>query len=120
MDLARLMRILTVNAGSSTLKLRLVAPDDQIEASLDLDPWDGSVDAAVLGEWLHGLDSVDATGHRVVHGGVRFTTAVPIDDETSPRRLRPATRPRPSRRTWTRSTVSGRRCSRVRRFVACC
>jgi len=34
-----------------------------------------------LGEWLHGLDSVDATGHRVVHGGVRFTTAVPIDDE---------------------------------------
>ena len=78
--MARLMRVLAVNAGSSTLKLRLVTSDDQIEATFDLDPWDGSTDANGLSEWLHGLTDVDAVGHRVVHGGDLFTSAVRIDD----------------------------------------
>lgn len=75
------MRVLAVNAGSSTLKLRLVGPDDEVEATLDLDPWDGSVDADGLPEWLQGLTRVDALGHRVVHGGDHFSTATLIDDE---------------------------------------
>ena len=35
-------------------------------------------------DWLRskpGLDSIDAVGHRVVHGGDRFTSSVLIDDE---------------------------------------
>ena len=75
------MRVLTVNTGSSTLKLRLVTPDNKIEATLDLDPWDGSIEARELSAWLHGLTDVDAVGYRVVHGGNRFTSAVRIDDE---------------------------------------
>jgi len=78
---ARLMRVLAVNAGSSTLKLRLVGPDDQVEATRDLDPWDGTAQSDGLTAWLHGLAGVDAVGHRVVHGGDRFSGAVRIDDE---------------------------------------
>ena len=78
--MARLMRVLAVNAGSSTLKLRLVTSHNQIEATFDLDPWDGSAEANETSEWLHGLTDVDAVGHRIVHGGDRFTSAVRIDD----------------------------------------
>ncbi len=73
------MRVLAVNAGSSTLKLRLVNTDDTVEETLDLDPWDGSVEPDGLAEWLRGLASVDAVGHRVVHGGDRFPNAIRID-----------------------------------------
>lgn len=79
--MAGLMRVLAVNAGSSTLKLRLVTTDDQIETTFDLDPWDGSAEANGLSEWLHGLTNVEVVGHRVVHGGDRFTAAVRIDAE---------------------------------------
>lgn len=78
--MGRLMRVLAVNAGSSTLKLRLVTPDDKIEAAFDLDPWDGSAEPNGVSEWLNGLTDVDAVGHRVVHGGDRFMRAVRIDD----------------------------------------
>ncbi len=75
------MRVLTVNAGSSTLKLRVIDPDDEVEASLDVDPWDGSAQPEALPAWLEDLGDVDAVGHRVVHGGDHFSTAVRIDDE---------------------------------------
>ena len=75
------MRVLTVNAGSSTLKLRLVTADDEVEAALDLDPWDGTIDAPELETWLHNLTNVDAVGHRVVHGGDRFTSAVLVGQD---------------------------------------
>ncbi len=73
------MRVLAVNAGSTTLKLRLLAADDEVESSLDLDPWDGSLDGGPLAEWLDDLGGVDAVGHRVVHGGDRFAGPVRID-----------------------------------------
>jgi acetate kinase len=72
-------RILVVNAGSSSLKLRVLGPSDDITAALDLDPWDGRADHDELGQFLRGLSGVDAVGHRVVHGG-RFTGATVIDD----------------------------------------
>ena len=75
------MRVLAVNAGSSTLKLRLVTSDDEIEATFDLDPWDGSTETNGVSDWLRNITDVDAIGHRVVHGGDRFTSAVRIDDE---------------------------------------
>jgi acetate kinase len=75
-------RVLVVNAGSSSLKLRVLGPADEITASLDLDQWDGSADHPELGKFLGGLSGVDAVAHRVVHGGGRFTGATVIDDET--------------------------------------
>jgi acetate kinase len=66
------MRILTVNAGSSSLKLRLL-DDDDLARSADL-PADGDV-AAALRDW----PAPDAAGHRIVHGGTEFSAAVRID-----------------------------------------
>jgi acetate kinase len=68
------MRVLVVNAGSSSLKLSLLDGDATV-ASVSLDPADDV--AAALD--AHGLLDADAVGHRVVHGGTRFTEAVAID-----------------------------------------
>ena len=73
-------RILVVNAGSSSLKLRVLGPADEVTAVFDLDQWDGRPDHTELGEFLRGL-SVDAVGHRVVHGGSRLIAATVIDDK---------------------------------------
>lgn len=70
------MRVLVVNAGSSSLKLRLLGPGDELEAERDLAPDDHDALAAAAGE----LPRPDAIGHRVVHGGPRFREAVAIDD----------------------------------------
>jgi len=70
------VRVLVVNAGSSSLKLRLLGPGDELEAERDLAPDDHDALAAAAGE----LPRPDAIGHRVVHGGPRFREAVAIDD----------------------------------------
>jgi acetate kinase len=74
------MRVLVVNAGSSSLKLRLLDEAGALAGTADLpaiDPGDpGSDLAAAIG----GFDGVDAVGHRVVHGGTVFTGAVVVDD----------------------------------------
>ena len=75
-------RILVVNAGSSSLKLRELGPADEVTAAFDLDQWDGRPDHSELGEFLSGL-SVDAVGHRVLHGGGRFIAATVIDDKVT-------------------------------------
>ncbi|WP_158850884.1 acetate/propionate family kinase [Saccharothrix deserti] len=69
------MRVLIVNAGSSSLKLRLLAADDEVERTADVEP-----DAAQLGDVLEDWPKPDAVGHRVVHGGTRFTDPVVVDD----------------------------------------
>jgi acetate kinase len=71
------VRVLVVNAGSSSLKLRLLGPGDELEAEHDLVP----DDHAALEAALAGLTAPDAVGHRVVHGGARFRDAVLVDDE---------------------------------------
>jgi acetate kinase len=65
------MRVLVVNAGSSSLKLRVVDGDDVVVASRNL-----AADAELA---IAGLPAVDAVGHRVVHGGVEFRGPVLID-----------------------------------------
>jgi acetate kinase len=77
---AQAARVLVVNAGSSSLKLRVLGPSDEITAGLDLDQWDGRADHGELGQFLGGLSGVDVVGHRVVHGGSRFSGATVIDD----------------------------------------
>ena len=73
------MRILVVNAGSSSLKLRVLDDRDEVVASTDLPAPRGRADAALAAEAIRGFGSVDAVGHRVVHGGTRFLEPVLID-----------------------------------------
>jgi len=73
--------VLVVNAGSSTLKLALLADgDDEPVAATTIDHWDGR-DAGAITSFVAEHD-VRAVGHRVVHGGTRFTDAVVLDDAT--------------------------------------
>ena len=72
--------VLVVNAGSSSLKLRVLDQADAVTASADLSGWNGSPDDAGLRRFLDGLTGIGAAGHRVVHGGHRFTAATLIDD----------------------------------------
>jgi acetate kinase len=71
--------VIVINAGSSSLKLSLLGPQDAIEGALDLDHWDGAPDHPEIGRFLHAAEA-DAVGHRVVHGGSTFSQPVVIDD----------------------------------------
>ena len=73
------MRVLTVNAGSSSLKLRLLGPDDALVASSDLPAPGGSIDDSDVGELLAAWPRPDVVGHRIVHGGERFRAPVRVD-----------------------------------------
>jgi acetate kinase len=75
------MRILVVNAGSSTLKLRVIEADDSASESDDLPAGESSR----LSDALERYGRVDAIGHRIVHGGTSFTGPVVIDDEVMER-----------------------------------
>jgi acetate kinase len=72
------VRVLTVNAGSSSLKLRLLDEDDSIVASRDLPALDGDGERDLLYA-IGDTAGIDGVGHRVVHGGTRFTTSVELD-----------------------------------------
>lgn len=76
-------RILVVNAGSSSLKLRVLGPADEVLASADLPALRGkvSVDAEALSGTLDGFGPVDAVGHRVVHGGTLYRGPVLVTGE---------------------------------------
>ena len=74
------MRVLVVNAGSSSLKLRLLGADDALRMERDLPVVDGRADPQALAGSLAG-EMPDAIGHRIVHGGERYRGAVRIDAE---------------------------------------
>ena len=74
------MQVLVLNAGSSSLKLRLLAPDDSVVAERGVEHWD-EADSDDLAGRLADIGAVDAIGHRVVHGGADLTTPVLIDDD---------------------------------------
>ncbi len=57
------MRILTVNTGSSSVKLRVLDQHDEVLVGRDSTPEDVESDVGDL------LEQADAVGHRVVHGG---------------------------------------------------
>lgn len=76
------MRVLVVNAGSSSLKLSLIGAGDTTIAERELPAPQASVDPAQLRSALdHGLGQADAVGHRIVHGGERFRQAALITPE---------------------------------------
>ncbi len=74
-------RILVVNAGSSSLKLRVLDPDDAVVASADLPAPRGTEDAPAVDEAVRSFGVVDAVGHRIVHGGTAFLGPVRLDDK---------------------------------------
>ena len=104
------MSVLVVNAGSSSLKYRLVGDGDRAWASGQVERIGGDADGEALHRHgdheattrlpvpdhaaaframldafaAHGPDldaaGVRAVGHRVVHGGTRFTAPVVVDD----------------------------------------
>jgi acetate kinase len=72
------VRVLTVNAGSSSLKLALVDDgeryaDEEIAARAD------EFDSERLARFA--ADGFDCSSHRLVHGGPRFTEATVVDDD---------------------------------------
>ena len=70
------MRVLVVNAGSSSLKLRLLGSDDAVLGERDLTA--SPPEAEVL-RVVRELGEADAVGHRIVHGGRRYLGPVLID-----------------------------------------
>ncbi|SBW27511.1 hypothetical protein FDG2_5340 [Candidatus Protofrankia californiensis] len=80
-----------VNAGSSSLKLRLLGPGDILLAAVDLRAREGRPDpvevtAAITD--LARLGELGAVGHRIVRGGTAFTDPVVVTDEVL-KELRP-------------------------------
>lgn len=73
------MRVLVVNAGSSSLKLSVVGPGEETVASESVPVRRGVWDAGALEEALGRFPSADAVGHRVVHGGREFVAPVRLD-----------------------------------------
>ena len=75
--------MLVVNAGSSSLKLSVIGPGDETLASREVAAPRSEVDPdelrAALGDG--GLGEADAVGHRIVHGGSRFLSAVVVDSD---------------------------------------
>ncbi|MGH3196525.1 MAG: acetate/propionate family kinase [Streptosporangiaceae bacterium] len=73
------MRVLVVNAGSSSLKLRVLDDADDVAGSADLPAPRGTADTAEIKAALASFGEIDAAGHRIVHGGDRYRGPVPID-----------------------------------------
>jgi acetate kinase len=75
------LRVLTVNAGSSSLKLRLLGPEDDLLAERELEVDGGQLERDQVAEAVADMPRPDAVGHRIVHGGERFRDAVRIGAE---------------------------------------
>jgi acetate kinase len=76
------VRVLVVNAGSSSIKLRLLDGENATLAEKELEASRAQIDHGALRRALDSaLGDAEAVGHRVVHGGERFRSAVRIDAE---------------------------------------
>jgi acetate kinase len=74
------LRVLVVNAGSSSVKLSLIGPNDDTLTEQELAAPRAVVDTGQLQAALAGgLDEADVVGHRIVHGGSQFRDSVLID-----------------------------------------
>jgi acetate kinase len=73
------VRVLVLNAGSSSFKLRVLDSGLSVLGSDDVDLPDGRVDRDAVAAALAGLPDADAAGHRVVHGGPWYSGPVRVD-----------------------------------------
>lgn len=80
------MKILVINSGSSSIKYKIFYNDKQIYEGIKEEVKSHHDCIIELFEQLNSLDvidglkDIDAVGHRVVHGGEKFTKAVLVDD----------------------------------------
>jgi acetate kinase len=72
------VRVLVVNAGSSSLKLS-VLDRGQVCRAQELSAPGAEVDGDALADTVSEMGPVDAVGHRIVHGGERYVEPVRID-----------------------------------------
>ena len=72
------MRVLAVNAGSSSLKLSVVDRDDRISDEQQTDADNDPI--AALRDFVARAGDVDAVAHRLVHGGASVRQATVVDD----------------------------------------
>ena len=84
MAVAGVTRLLVVNAGSSSTRLTVLGPDDDVEESLHLPPA-GNDEAEEALDALIARARPQASVHRIVHGGPWFTGAVVVDTSTEDR-----------------------------------
>jgi acetate kinase len=75
------MRVLVVNAGSSSLKVSVVDEDNHVSGEQEFEVSGGQLDGARLEAAVRKLGAVEAVGHRVVHGGPRYPQSIRIDPE---------------------------------------
>jgi len=75
------MRVLTVNPGSSSLKISLLDHDDTVLRRMDLGAGVGAREGERLAAAVARMPVPDAVGVRVVHGGRDFREPVVVDDE---------------------------------------
>jgi acetate kinase len=80
--------VLVLNAGSSSLKYRVLDPDDRAVVAgtverVDETGWDDAFSGVASALAEAGVDPGDllAAGHRVVHGGDRYTEPTLVDGE---------------------------------------
>ena len=73
------MRLLVVNAGSSSVKISVLDEQDNLVASHNVPSPGGQVDQDALREVVKKAGPFDAVGHRIVHGGTEFTAPVLVD-----------------------------------------
>ena len=78
--------MLVVNAGSSSVKLSVIAGDDTTVAARELTAPRAAIDPDELRAAIaDGLGEADAVGHRIVHGGELFRSPVVIDADVQSR-----------------------------------
>ena len=75
------MRVLAVNAGSSSVKLSLLGEDNELLGHRELSVSRGVAPQDDLAEATSVLGAPDAIGHRIVHGGRRFANPTLIDSD---------------------------------------
>ncbi|MGE5286134.1 MAG: acetate/propionate family kinase [Micromonosporaceae bacterium] len=80
-----LTRILVVNAGSSSLKLRVLDDEDQVVDAADLPAPTGAADTTAVEKALASFGDVQAAGYRIVHGGTFYTSPVRVTPQVRER-----------------------------------
>jgi acetate kinase len=75
------MRVLVVNAGSSSLKVSLVDRDDSVSLEREFKAEGGRYRGAELQAAVREMKDIEAVGHRVVHGGARYPASARIDPQ---------------------------------------
>jgi acetate kinase len=74
------VRVLVVNAGSSSLKLSVHDGDELVDFTT-VERWQGEGHLEPIDDFVAPHSGFEAIGHRVVHGGPRFTEPVLVDTD---------------------------------------